>query len=205
MLNKINIKIIILTIMWTLFLSSCDIPFISWLKILIDNPTNEEINIELDSKKYKIPALKDITISIKKWEHNLVIINKDNKNSEDIKNTKKEKIKHFIIKENIPNKTHLLNPTESDYIIWKTYYSIHKEPIPDEFLSKIKINWVKYEWFFEKINWIFIENNWDYDLKTKEPDTIEVEWRRKTIKSKIWRIKDFKEEYFNRYPNEKPE
>lgn len=193
MLKKILLMLPILSVV---LLSSCEIPFISWPKVLIDNPTDKELIIKLDNKEYKIPALENITLSIKSWEHNLSLLSKSNK---------QENIKNFIVQENISNKIHLLNPVETDYIIWKTYYSLNKEPIPDNLLSKIKINWIKYEWFFEKINWIFIENTWDYDLKTQEPDDIEVEWKESIIKSKIWRTKDFKAEYFSRYPNEKPE
>ena len=34
------------------------------------------------------------------------------------------------------------------------------------------INWIKYEWFFDKISWIFIENTWEYNLDENEPDKV---------------------------------
>ena len=193
-------KLIILMLS-ILMLSSCDMPFSKKTKLVLDNPTDKEINVLINSNEYTIPSEENLNIKVNYWDHEVTTVIDDPEDEEKTKEIKES----FKTNEKTPNWS-IINPTLSDYVVWNTYYSIDKEPIPDEYLERVNIDWIRYEWFIKKTDDVLIENSWDYDLDTDEPDQIEVtEWEEDKILSKIWRAKDFSNEYFRRYPNERPE
>ncbi len=164
----------ILTLIFSLFLiSSC---LKTPISIEIDNPTNDEINLEIDNQKISIKPKTLIKFKTYIGEHNLVY---------------EGKTENFRIYSD--ENDYLLNPTKSSYIIGEQFYlpegiekiDVEKINFMREILNNegatnrrlmlvdtISIDSLRLIGFYKKDTTLLLRKIWDYGINEKLPKRI---------------------------------
>lgn len=146
-------------------------------KAIIDNPSAQEINFQIDGKSYTLAANTTQEISLKDGEHKLTIDNQEfpfNKGEE-----RKEMVLDGLL---APNKVAIINPTRADYVLAYQMYGNGPDsarPDDEEITGKV-----------------FFEVDVTYGLDEKLPDTATVrKGQRYTVIRKLYRMADYIAEY----------
>ena len=155
---------------------------------LIDNPTDKEIKIAIDGNELVIPAKSSVKYEFEYGKHQLTY------NGQSL---------NFLAKPAIVNNTGFINPTQSNYYLYRTYYTNSQENYESRIKAHLKTFEVtingephEIELPIKIINDVFIERNdrkydsaWDYGINDKLPD--EIRSKGITKKDKLYREADF--------------
>ena len=162
----------------------------NWNSILVDNPTDKEISVKLNSDwvEKKISPNTGLEMKIKSGDNEVFL------------NWKSV----WKFQKGYMDFNAFLNPTKSIYISEYWLYSDrdwYESKLP---INKIEAYWNKTEGPFKKYEWLFIKWTWDYYLNQEFPETISL-WKRKhyKIKEKLFRYSDFVKMYNKEYANKK--
>lgn len=190
--NLMNRRNYLYAVLISIFvLTGCSEPATETVNRMIDNPTDKEITVTIDSNSLTIPAKSSINHEFTYGKHSLSY---DGDSVE------------FFVK---PNGTDgFINPTQSNYLIYKVFYvddndkRINEqtlEQLDKQTLSKTKVivngQLVNVNVPFAVVNGLFIENGnvrWDYFVG--EPFPEEVSLGRdyyQVLKSKLFREDEF--------------
>jgi hypothetical protein len=161
---------------------------------MIDNPTAKEIKVTIDGKELVIPAKSKVNYTFEYGKHTL---------------TYGDQSLNFIAKPSDFNNSGLINPTQSNYYLFTTFYTTAN--VSDEAYNRLiasRLNEVpvmingelhQIELPVKVINDVFIErdqNSWDYFVDQPYPDEV-------TLRGKgqyqSQRIKLFREDDFITY------
>jgi len=161
---------------------------IQFSKVIVDNPTKNEIIVSLDEKNnIKIPANSNAIIEVNNGEHSLYI--------------NWEKVGDFTKKFFDTNS--FLNPTNEIYV---SEYILYWNK---DFLDRIPNNKISLygdqiiEGPFKKYHWIYITWKWDYQINEAFPNDVDLrKWWDFKIKEKIYRNNDFIKMYNEKYYTE---
>lgn len=170
------LSIIILISIWTL------ITLDNKNKLTIDNPTLENIIVELNNiKKITIYPETSVEINIPNGKYEVKLNNKV------VWSFEKKSFQHRYI----------LNPTNyiylQEYILyWDQKY---ENKIPNNIIN---IDSQELEWPFKKYEWLYFTWDWNYSLDDYLPESIKISWNYE-IKSKIYRFFQFVDMYNNDY------
>jgi len=168
-----------------LFLFACDSILIK--TILIDNPSDKELEVVIDGKNYSIAPYTSTKIEIAKGEYQV----KANQEENEIFDKKVNIIDNGV-----------LNTTNSTYVIWSDLYVLDLDnyaKYAEEELKNVdtEINGNHYEAVtFEVFEGTpFIQENWDYSLEEFWPEEVDISGNDYVKKSKIYRIEDLESEW----------
>lgn len=139
-------------------------------EFILDNPTDETINVKIDGKDYKLDSRKYEKMILKPGEHSLIL--------SDGKEVK------FIVY--VGSQGGVINPTRNDYVYVSMAYVRKGEGGVSPIEKTIILDGIEYEGPYEKINDLIIDKNekkWSYNIYTPFPEVVET--RDPKLKGKI--------------------
>lgn len=156
---------------------------------LIDNPGENPMEVSIDNgKAFALEPGESKRIELKKGEHTLTINNGE--------------AQTFYVKDSISSYTGgLLNPARATYVMWTEVYAEEGKSshLP---VKRIHIDDYWFEGPYETFDELFIPTIWEYDINTGFPETVLLKNNASAIwKRKLFRKKDFLEEFTRRYPD----
>jgi hypothetical protein len=148
--------------------------------LYIDNPTSEEIKVQIDDWEIlSIDGKFHKVIDLKAWVHSLKVDWED---------------KWEFTKGKFDWKA-FLNPTKSVYVKEVAIYT-NDENFDDRSYIDIEIDWEIYNGPFTKYNDYYITWDWTYGLDESLPDEASSgKYSKETTKIKIYRLDEFKKMY----------
>lgn len=168
-----------------LFIYSCE-TFLQ-KNVLIDNPTEQDLNVVINGKEYTITPYTSTKVELAKGEYQIVA----QQNNEEI----------FNEKVNITDNG-VLNTTKSTYVIWTDLYLLDIDKYNEYASTELKnvdteINGNHYESVtFEVLKGkTFIAQNWDFGLEEFWPEEVDLTAGNFSKKSKIYRLEDLESEW----------
>lgn len=152
------------------------------IDVTIDNPTNKKIEFYIDEQKIIIDSTTEIKYKISKGVHKLKM---------------HDKTQEFSIKF-VGDKTPLINPTESIYVLSETIYQLEGEKIDLKILNNTRLHFnnrkratkikkmllvdtiniagIELIGLYKKKNEIVIQEDWDYGVNEKVPKKIKEQY-----------------------------
>jgi len=172
--NKIKFiltSLFVVLVLWYL----ATLYYLSTQKLLIDNPTDKGITIQIDD----IDSYTSKMIKLWSWKYSLKV------NWKNIWDFEKKS----------GDRNSLLNPTNeiyiAEYILYWDEASFDKLPI-----NKIEAYWNETEWPFKKYEWLYIPWDWDYWINDEASSEVTLsKYSSYTIRSKLYRFNDFVDMY----------
>lgn len=200
------LKNIFPAVLFLFILNSCN--FFNTYEIVIDNPTQDELLVEIGKDSHIIQPYGFKTLKIKAGDYEVKVLLNDNHDHFHDEEEGEEAHNHeseFVIFEGklTVNSDGIFNPALYTYVIWKDLYVEHPEDFAKyaetelNIKPQITINDKKYnDVDFEIINnQSFIAKKWDYGLFELWSDNVDVYSKIFEIKSKIYRLEDLEEEW----------
>lgn len=131
------------------------------IRLDIDNPTDKEHTVIVDSIVVKIPAYSYVVKKVERGQHSLTFFDRS------------------TVEYNFDKDHYLVNPTKYDYLIEKIYYSKSGNPMLGNMFNKINQKTVtflgveitgNYEVFNDRIK----ERDWDFIQRQAVPESITI-------------------------------
>lgn len=174
-------KNVILLPIFILLLSACS----SNAKVVIDNPSEADINVSIDGIAYEVMAYDQMEVELKKALAQ--VITKDAAGKE-LLNEAVE-----ITGEGV------LNATKTTYVIWQDIYctpenyELYKDKL--DLKELVEVNGKEYEEVdFTLVETAFIPKAWDYNLNESFPDSVDLS-NMYALKTKIYRVETLETEF----------
>jgi len=132
------------------------------IQLDIDNPSNNESSIVVDDQVFALPAKTTISMEVARGEHSIGLENDST-------------FQYAFDKDR-----YLINPTVTDYLIEKIYFSVSGNPTLEATFNRINRKTVIFAGYeiegnYEVINDLIMEKNWHYKQRQPVPETITIE------------------------------
>ena len=128
----------------------------------IDNPLNEETSVSIDGETIVLPPKTTTTLEVESGEHSIQLESDS------------------IINYTFDKDLYLINPTMTDYLIEKSYFSKSGNPTLQAMFDKANRKTVtflsyQFEGNYEVYNELIMPRDWHYKQRQAVPNTITVE------------------------------
>lgn len=154
-------------------------------KVVVDNPSEVDINVSIDGKEYNIAALDQQVVELKKASAQIITTDADGTE---------------LLNETVDiTGEGVINATNTTYVIWQDIYCLAEnyELYKDKLNLKdlIEVNGKEYEEVdFTLAETPFIAKSWDYDLNESFPDSVDLS-NMYALKTKIYRVQELEDEF----------
>lgn len=166
-------------------------------KVIVDNPTSENIIVKIDNKEFTIEPLQDIEVSLYPGKHTVIIGDKE----------------IGVFTKQYFDYGSILNPTKSTYVLESIPYGTIPTNWVDVHYKDVTIEGSVYNGPFKTITDLYFTKKhplnflqkdgykWDYELDEHEPDEEQFNDSYKVF-VKIYRFQDFVQMYNEDYNND---
>lgn len=132
------------------------------IELAIDNPLNKERSIILDDQVIVLPPQETTTIEVARGDHSIKLENDS------------------IISYQFDKDKYLINPTLTDYVIEKIYFSQSGSPTLEAIFNETNRKTIVFLGYeiqgnYEVFNDLIMAEDWDFEQRESVPDVISVE------------------------------
>ena len=150
-------KILFLATLAITFFTSCSNYDVD---VAIDNPTQEDIIVKIDTLAVEVPARQVVWVEMGKGQRTITLPDGEE------------------MTENFSESVYMLNPTRAEYLLTEEYYGppAMEESYPNVLPNKeISIMGMPLEGNFDKIDAVVNKVRWDYGPRESTPNMIETD------------------------------
>jgi hypothetical protein len=149
-----------LAIVFTLALASMLVSCSNNVDLAIDNPTNEDIEVSIDSLVVEVPARDVVWVEMGKGEHKVTLANDS------------------VVKYNFDQAMYMLNPSLTQYLMYEQFYgseaykSMYVSTIPN---GKVTYLGMELEGNYSIVKELINPITWDYGPREALPEMVEID------------------------------